>query len=417
MLCILEVIYIMSCTITDTRESRKLFLAWLKEGIELFKEDNPEKKQCLQKKYGISHQKKIWESIMDTIHTGMSTDEEATINFVDEIVTSICGISFCSKENSIVSPMFIPVSFLKLEVPCLVLDMMTMHRAYFPTSGVTLLQQWDETKTVYEKFLESKSHFLPIPISYVDLMTTPEVQKLSSQKEKYIYLENIAPAINSSKFYRMYYFDDPSTSTFTAEWGKIGYFPQSKTYPLSKWHSLLQSKKNKGYEEENDGKTIVLNFFSKNQDTIWNIAMGTWRVLSDSAYWTRKSPIREIEQRGRRCLNFFINMANDAFSKHLPSLFITTIMTSYGEMLESASSFPASATHLDALGRILSLSKDMDTFLNIKRPLWLDESLYSWVSPLRLRCMNHFVDMNDKIRKTHSKGNEKENNVDWGIFR
>lgn len=56
----------------------------------------------------------------------------------------------------------------------------------------------------------------------------------------------------------------------------------------------------------------------------------------------------------------------------------------------------------------------MDAFLNIKRPLWLDESLYSWVSPLRLRCMNHFVDMNDEIQKTHTK---KDGNVDWGIFR
>jgi hypothetical protein len=311
----------MSCTITDTRESRKLFLAWLKEGIEFFKGDNnnPEKEQYIQRKYGLSHQKKVWDSIMDTIHASMFTDKEVTTNFINEIITSMCGISNYSSADSLASPIFIPVSFLKLEISCLVLDMMATHRAYFPTSGKTLLQQWYGTKTVYEKFLETKLRFLP-----------------------------------------------------------------------------------------------------KNKDAIWNIAMGTWSVLSDSAYWTRKSPIQEIEQRGKQCLEIFMAMKNEPRPREpvlltrLPNSFITTIMTSYGEMLESALSFPASVTHLDALGRILSLSKDMDAFLNIKRPLWLDESLYSWVSPLRLRCMNHFVDMNDEIQKTHTK---KDGNVDWGIFR
>jgi hypothetical protein len=79
----------MSCTITDTRESRKLFLAWLKEGIEFFKGDNnnPEKEQYIQRKYGLSHQKKVWDSIMDTIHASMFTDKEVTTNFINEIIT------------------------------------------------------------------------------------------------------------------------------------------------------------------------------------------------------------------------------------------------------------------------------------------------------------------------------------------
>ena len=40
--------------------------------------------------------------------------------------------------------------------------------------------------------------------------------------------------------------------TFTAEYGRVGATPQTKTYPMSKWNSTLSSKLKKGYVDRSD---------------------------------------------------------------------------------------------------------------------------------------------------------------------
>ncbi len=68
---------------------------------------------------------------------------------------------------------------------------------------------------------------------------------------KEIYLENTnynpKTGKHHSKFYQMV--DNNANNTWTATWGKIGALnPQSKVYPMSNWHSMLDQKLANGYE-------------------------------------------------------------------------------------------------------------------------------------------------------------------------
>lgn len=55
--------------------------------------------------------------------------------------------------------------------------------------------------------------------------------------------------VDSNKFYKMAGNGD---NTFTAEYGRVGATPQTKTYPMSKWNSTLSSKLKKGYVDRSD---------------------------------------------------------------------------------------------------------------------------------------------------------------------
>lgn len=55
--------------------------------------------------------------------------------------------------------------------------------------------------------------------------------------------------VDSNKFYKMAGNGD---DTFTAEYGRVGAAPQTKTYPMSKWNSTLSSKLKKGYVDRSD---------------------------------------------------------------------------------------------------------------------------------------------------------------------
>lgn len=55
--------------------------------------------------------------------------------------------------------------------------------------------------------------------------------------------------VDSNKFYKMAGNGD---DTFTAEYGRVGATPQTKTYPMSKWNSTLSSKLKKGYVDRSD---------------------------------------------------------------------------------------------------------------------------------------------------------------------
>lgn len=62
---------------------------------------------------------------------------------------------------------------------------------------------------------------------------------------KEVYLVFVDPVSNHNKFYRMI----EKGSTFVAEWGRVGSSSSTKEYPIGKWHSLLEEKKKKGYQE------------------------------------------------------------------------------------------------------------------------------------------------------------------------
>lgn len=51
---------------------------------------------------------------------------------------------------------------------------------------------------------------------------------------------------NNNKYYTM---TDNENDTFTAEYGRVGSNPQTKTYPMHKWDSTIKAKTKKGYED------------------------------------------------------------------------------------------------------------------------------------------------------------------------
>lgn len=66
------------------------------------------------------------------------------------------------------------------------------------------------------------------------------------------YLIFVSPdnkGVDSNKYYRI---TPNGDDTFTAEYGRVGATPQTKTYPMSKWNSTLSSKLKKGYVDRSD---------------------------------------------------------------------------------------------------------------------------------------------------------------------
>lgn len=66
------------------------------------------------------------------------------------------------------------------------------------------------------------------------------------------YLIFVSPdnkGVDSNKYYRI---TPNGDDTFTAEFGRVGATPQTKTYPMSKWNSTLSSKLKKGYVDRSD---------------------------------------------------------------------------------------------------------------------------------------------------------------------
>jgi len=49
---------------------------------------------------------------------------------------------------------------------------------------------------------------------------------------------------NNNKYYKL---SEQSDGNFLAEWGRVGASPQSTTYPMSRWESILKEKLGKGY--------------------------------------------------------------------------------------------------------------------------------------------------------------------------
>lgn len=52
-----------------------------------------------------------------------------------------------------------------------------------------------------------------------------------------------------NKFYDMYNNGD---GTFTAHWGRIGTYGQSREYPIEQWFPKYFEKEDKGYQEVNE---------------------------------------------------------------------------------------------------------------------------------------------------------------------
>ena len=55
--------------------------------------------------------------------------------------------------------------------------------------------------------------------------------------------------LGHNKYYKI---SPNGDDTFTAEYGRVGAAPQTKTYPMSKWNSTLSSKLKKGYVDRSD---------------------------------------------------------------------------------------------------------------------------------------------------------------------
>lgn len=55
--------------------------------------------------------------------------------------------------------------------------------------------------------------------------------------------------LGHNKYYKI---SPNGDDTFTAEYGRVGATPQTKTYPMSKWNSTLSSKLKKGYVDRSD---------------------------------------------------------------------------------------------------------------------------------------------------------------------
>lgn len=55
--------------------------------------------------------------------------------------------------------------------------------------------------------------------------------------------------LGHNKYYKI---SPNGDDTFTAEYGRVGAAPQTKTYPMSKWNSTLASKLKKGYVDRSD---------------------------------------------------------------------------------------------------------------------------------------------------------------------
>lgn len=65
---------------------------------------------------------------------------------------------------------------------------------------------------------------------------------------KPIYLVMVTAGKNNNKYYRMI----PHGDTWTAEYGRVGYEPQRRTYNLSSWNTKYHEKLRKGYVDQSD---------------------------------------------------------------------------------------------------------------------------------------------------------------------
>lgn len=64
------------------------------------------------------------------------------------------------------------------------------------------------------------------------------------------YLVMVSPGANNNKYYRMTV--NEAGTEFTAEYGRVGTSPQTKTYPISRWDSTYKSKLRKGYSDNSE---------------------------------------------------------------------------------------------------------------------------------------------------------------------
>lgn len=62
------------------------------------------------------------------------------------------------------------------------------------------------------------------------------------------YLVMVMAGANNNKYYKM----TPHGNSWTAEYGRIGSSPQTRTYPMSQWNSKYNEKVNKGYVDQTD---------------------------------------------------------------------------------------------------------------------------------------------------------------------
>ena len=120
---------------------------------------------------------------------------------------------------------------------------------------------------------------------------------------KIVYLENTND--NHNKFYRMTENSKTgSTSSFTADWGKIGTSGQSKLYPMADWHKIYNNKINKGYvetksetKEEKANNWIVIKFMKLydliDEDALANVDEKKWVWDKMSDYDTGIVPEKE----------------------------------------------------------------------------------------------------------------------------
>lgn len=66
-------------------------------------------------------------------------------------------------------------------------------------------------------------------------------------------LINVSNA-NNNKYYKMF---ETADGYFTAEWGRVGYTPQTQTYPKSQWDKKYREKIRHGYKDISELKTSI----------------------------------------------------------------------------------------------------------------------------------------------------------------
>ena len=71
---------------------------------------------------------------------------------------------------------------------------------------------------------------------------------------KPLYLVMVTASANNNKYYRM----TPNGSTWIAEYGRVGSSPQRREYSMSQWNSKYNEKISKGYVDQTDLATDLI---------------------------------------------------------------------------------------------------------------------------------------------------------------
>lgn len=124
--------------------------------------------------------------------------------------------------------------------------------------------------------------------------------------DTYLMFVGIENGIQSNKYYNMI----PSGNIFTAKYGRVGQRESTKTYPISKWYSVYNSKLRKGYTDITDFKrsTTIVQSSSSNQifDEFYDRFKTYTRTSVQSNYISEGCTQKQIDE-AQNVLNGIIN--------------------------------------------------------------------------------------------------------------